>query len=148
LLPLPVAANVSMIGLVGLLVLLMSGCDILDPDPKHFPDMRYYSHDFFESYEACVAAQPNPDFWINCSQTATFCPSGRVDYMVTDIVHRGTYEVDGRRVTLRFRDNPEVDGRVTFRLSADGRSLVHQAAGTRWDRKPDEEAALAEDGCT
>lgn len=138
----------SLPGTIGLVVLLVGGCEIFSPGRAHFPELRYYTHDFFESYEACEAAQVNPDFWINCSQTAVFCPSGRVEFMLTDIVHRGTYKVEGRRLTLRFQDNPEVESRVVFSVSADEQSLVHHASGTRWNRKPEEEAALAPSACT
>lgn len=140
-------ANVSLLGTIGLIMLVVGGCDVLAPQQKHFPDVRLYAYDFFESFEECEAAQPDPNFWINCSQTAAFCPSGRVDFMVTDIVHRGTYEVDGRRVTLRFNDNPEVGNRVVFVLSADEQVLVHQATGAQWNRKPEGEAAIAEHTC-
>jgi hypothetical protein len=138
-----VASNRPLLCTFGFLVLLVSGCEILAPEWKRFQEMRYYTHDFFESDEECAAAQPNPNMWINCSQTAAFCPSGRVEFMVTDIIHRGTYKVEGRRVTLRFPDNPEVDSRVVFLLAADEHSLVHQTSGTQWSRKFDEEAALA-----
>jgi hypothetical protein len=148
LLRLPLPPKGSLLGTIGVVALLIGGCEIFNPEQRHFPELRYYTHDFFASYEECEAAQMNPDFWINCSQTAVFCPSGRVEIMLTDIVHRGDYEVEGRRVSLRLRDNPEVGRGVVFSVSADGQHLVHHATGTRWTRNPEEEAALAQSACT
>ena len=131
---------------ISLVVLLLGGCEIFGPERTHFAEPRYYTHDFFESYAECEAAQLDP--WINCSQTATFCPSGRVDFMLTDIVHSGSYTIEGRRLTLRFPPNPEVESRVVFLLSADEQSLSLQPSGTLWTRKPTQEPEVAAYTCT
>lgn len=142
------SARASLLSTISLFVALLSGCEIFAPDPSHFSEPRYYTYDFFESYAECEAAQPYSDFWINCSQTAAFCPSGRVDLMLTDIMHRGSYTVVGRRLALRFPPNPEVESRVVFLLSADEQSLSIQPSGTLWTRKPDQEAQIAKITCS
>lgn len=144
----PLTTSGALLTIIGAVVLLVSGCDTFAPGRTHFAEPRLYAHDFFASFEECEAAQPDPGFWINCSQTAAFCPGGRVELMLTDIVHRGTYRVEGRRVTLRFTDNPEVESRVVFSLSPDEQSMDHHPSGTRWTRKRGEEAVLAESTCT
>lgn len=136
------AARAALLSTISLVVALLSGCEIFAPDRSHFSEPRYYTHDFFDSYAECEAAQPYPDFWINCSQTATFCPSGRVNLMVTDIIHHGTYTVVGRYLAFRFPPNPEVPDRVTFLLSADEQSLSLRSSGTLWTRKADQEAQI------
>ena len=128
-------------------LLVLAGCDALAPDAERFAEPRYYTYDFFATFEECEAAQPG-GMWINCSQTLAVCPDGRADYMVTDIVHRATYSIRGNRVTLRLRDNPETASRVDFRLAPDRESMTDTRTGLVWTRKPEQEAEATRYTCS
>lgn len=132
-----------------LLPLSLAGCDLVSLPgwSRAFSEHRLYTYDFFASFGECLEAQPSPDFWINCSQTANFCPNGRVELMVTDILHAGTCAVDGRSVTLTFRENPEVGRRVRFVLSPDGESITERGSGSVWKRKGGEQLEEARRFC-
>ena len=127
-------------------LLILSGCNPLAPDSEPFADPRYYTHELFGSAEECEAARQQGG-WMNCSQVAVFCPNGRAEFMVTDIVHHASYGIRGSRLTLRTRENPEISDRIVFRVSADRESLTDVESGTVWERRPEQEAAATEHAC-
>jgi hypothetical protein len=129
------------------LLLAAAGCDALGLGDGHFSETRLYSFDFFESHDACAAAQPDPDFWYNCSQTVTFCPGGEAEVMVTDIVHGGRYKRINRTLQVTLRENPEVSQVLRFRLSEDGGEITEEETGTVFVRKFGEELGYAEQSC-
>lgn len=117
-----------------LLVLATSACGIFGPDMRFFDEDRTYAFDFFETHEDCLAAQP-PDFFFNCSQTIDFFVDGDVEMMVTDIINPGTYEIRGRRVTLKFGFTPELPSTIDFELSRDEQILTEVKTGKEWVRR-------------
>jgi hypothetical protein len=130
------------------LFLLAAGCDALVPGGGRFDETRLYTFDFFESYEACEAAQPDPNFWINCSQMVTFCPGGQAEVMVTDIVHLGTYRLANRTLRITLPENPELNRVMRFRLSGDGEEITEEDSGVVFRRKYGEELTYAEQSCS
>lgn len=129
-------------------LLLLGGCDALGLGSGHFPETRLYSFDFFETYEACAAAQPDPGFWYNCSQTVTFCPGGQAEVMVTDIVHGGRYKRINLTLRITLRENPELAGRLAFRLGEGGEEITEEESGVVFKRKYGEELGYAERSCS
>ena len=126
-----------------LLTLLLCGCDVLGPDASPFAEPRYYANPVFGSREACEAAQD----WINCDQTAVFCPDGTAEFVVTDIVNRARYDIRGDQLTMRFPEPGEVSGPVVFEVSADRERLTHRRTGSVWERRPDEEDEATRYAC-
>ena len=122
-----------------LLALLLCGCDVLGPEAGPFAEPRYYANPVFGSREACEAAQEPGSFWINCDQTAVFCPDGTAEFVVTDIVNSARYSIQDDRLTMRFPEPGEVSGRVVFQVSADRERLTDLRTGSVWERRPDEE---------
>jgi hypothetical protein len=137
----------AQLALASALLLVSSGCDSIGPDTRTFPEPRLYTHDFFDSIEECTAAQPDPDFWINCAQTLSLCPSGRAEYMVTDIIHLGTYRIEEGSLVLSLPSDPELPSRVRFRISADESQLTELASGTIWTQKFGEELESVKHSC-
>ena len=70
----------------------LAGCDVFGTSEQFFAEDRTYEHRFFETDEACLAAQPDPNFFINCSQWVDFYTDGRVELTLTDIIEKGEFE--------------------------------------------------------
>lgn len=89
---------------------------------------------YFPTYEDCLAAQPDPDFFINCHQQVDFYDNNRVDIMLSDIYYRGTYRILGNIVILTFEPGPEIpDGEVIFEI-LNPTKLLHLEYGTVWKK--------------
>ena len=131
---------------ISLFVAMAAGCDLAGPDDSHFPETRLYAHDFFNSYAECEAAQPG-GVWINCSMTLVLCPTGAALYTVTDIVHVGSYVVEGSDLTVRVPANPEIPDEIRFELSGDGDILTHLESGLQWERREGSDHKWAETTC-
>ena len=121
----------------------LAACD----GPSPFSEARVYARDLVEAQTGtpaltpadCAAAQPDPGFFINCWQTLVLCPSGDAELMLTDIVERGRYVVDGRAV----RFDRDGGGTVHFSLSPGGREAERVGTGERWVRwSPADERAV------
>ena len=134
--------------LAAALTLGLAGCNVLGPDNSHFSEPRLYSHDLFATPEACEQAQQAFGAWINCSQTALFCPSGRAELMVTDILHRGRYSLAWRRIRMTLPDNPEVGSEFRFTLSASRDTIVEERSGSTWVRQRDQETGYTSSVCS
>lgn len=121
------------------LVAALSACD--SAADSFFDEPRIYAFDLVEAQTGtpveteaeCAAAQPDPDFYVNCWQTLLLCPSGRADLLVTDILTEGRYEVEGSTLSVTFDDGvSEVGPTATFELADDRRSAVFSYTGDRW----------------
>lgn len=78
---------------------------------------KTFVHLYFDSEEECIAAQPYPDFWINCHQEIIFQERKKVTIMLTDILWNGTYEVKGDLLILNFENNFEIPtGEIVFKI--------------------------------
>ena len=112
----------------------LAGCDVFGASERFFAEDQTYEHRFFETYEACLAAQPDPNFFINCSQWVDFYTDGRVELTLTDIINPGTYRIKGTTITLTMAPSPEVSEAVTFTLAEDEQSIVDEF-GVVWTLK-------------
>ena len=89
---------------------------------------------YFPTYEDCMNAQPDPDFFINCHQQVDFYANNRADIMLTDIYYRGTYRITGNLVVLSFEPGPEIpDGEIIFEM-LNPTKLLHLEYGTVWKK--------------
>lgn len=122
-----------------------------------FDEPRIYAFDLVEAQTGtpvlteaeCAAVQPDPGSYVNCWQTLLLCPSGRADVMVTDIVYRGRYDVEGSTLSIPFNEMTEVGRSATFELADDRRSAVFSYTGDRWTLwdADDERMRYAERDC-
>ena len=135
--------------LVGAILLgtVLAGCDSGGP----LDEPRVYAFDLVEAQtgtpapttEACAAAQPDPDSYVNCWQTLLLCPDGRAEFVLTDIINGGTYRAGGRTVDVTFEDPGDAGDRARFVLSADGQAAVFEATGETWARWADDDERAA-----
>lgn len=78
---------------------------------------KTFVHLFFNSEEECMAAQPEPDFWLNCHQELIFHEANEFTIMLTDILWNGTYHIQGDLLILKMEANPEIPtGEITFKI--------------------------------
>jgi hypothetical protein len=117
-------------------------CAAWAPEPSYFPEPRYYAHDRFATQAKCEASR-----LYACQQIVIFCPDGRAQYSVSDIIHFSRYDISGGWVTVRPRTSSEVPDAVQFTLSADREILKHRASGTIWTRRPQEEGHYVRFAC-
>lgn len=123
----------SLIGFLA--VLLFSGCshEFNSENDNRLRD-KSFVHLFFETEEECLAAQPEPDFFINCHQQIDFMKNNEVNLMLSDIIWQGTYQVDKNVVWLHFEDNYEVpEGFLAFEIIK-GNSLRRLDNNTMWKK--------------
>ena len=71
---------------------------------------KTYVYLFFSTEKECIENQPNPDFFINCHQQVDFYKNNVVEIMLTDIIWRGTYRMEGNLVILNFESSYEIPG--------------------------------------
>lgn len=122
--------------LVGLLILIIvSGCSRDDGPAEEISLMdQSYVYLFFDSEEECMAAQSDPDFWINCHQELNFTEDNKVALMLTDILWNGTYIVKGDLVILKFDQSYEVpSGEMVFKI-LNPSELILMENNTHWKK--------------
>jgi len=89
---------------------------------------------YFPTLKDCMAAQPDPDFFINCHQQVDFYPNERVEIMLSDIYYQGTYKIMGNLVVLTFEPGPEIpDGEIVFQMLNPAK-LLHLEYGKVWKK--------------
>ncbi|MFD1095863.1 hypothetical protein [Salegentibacter chungangensis] len=100
------------------LVFSLSSCSRVSsgPDENAFRD-KTFVHRYFETEEDCLKAQPDPDFFVNCHQQVDFFSNNEVEIVLSDIIWRGDYIVEGDMVILSFQPNFEIpDGEINFEI--------------------------------
>ena len=116
------------------LLAVLAACD----EPGPFADVRIYAFDLVGAQTGrpaltsadCAAAQPDPEFYVNCWQTLVLCPSGDAELMLSDVVEGAQYTVDGTTLSVE----PGRGAPVRFLLSPDGRTAERVGTGERWAR--------------
>lgn len=72
---------------------------------------------FFSTEEECLESQPEEGFFYNCHQQVDFYKDNNVEIMLTDIIYRGKYEIQGNTVILIFEPSYEIpNGIVLFEI--------------------------------
>lgn len=95
---------------------------------------KTYVHLFFETEKECMEAQPDPDFFLNCHQQVDFYEDNVVDIMLSDIMWRGIYSIEGNEVILNFEPSYEIpDGEIRFEILP-ANKLLHIKHGTVWKK--------------
>ena len=89
---------------------------------------------YFQTQQECMDAQPDPDFFINCHQQVDFYKDNVADIMLSDIYHRGTYQIMGNIVVLSFEPGPEIpNGEIVFEMLNPAK-LLNLEHGTVWKK--------------
>lgn len=85
---------------------------------------KTFVHLFFNTEEECRAAQPEPDFFINCFQQLDFLNDQKVRIMLTDLLWDGTYKIQGNLIILSFEPNYEIpSGEIVFEIQESGQLI-------------------------
>lgn len=93
------------------LILMVFGCTTVPlPAKENMFKNKVFVHLYFDTEEECMAAQPDPDFFINCHRQLDFISNNEVHVMLTDIIYQGTYEVSGKHLIVYVENSPEVPG--------------------------------------
>lgn len=122
--------------LFGFVVLLFTvSCSKDDEPPKQIIlENQIFVHLFFDSEEECIAAQPEPDFWINCHQELDFIEDNKVIVMLTDILWNGTYSIEKDLLILNLEPNYEIpSGEIKFKI-LNSLNLVRIEDNTLWKK--------------
>tara|TARA_R100000935_G_C2785148_1_gene143421 strand:+ start:219 stop:605 length:387 start_codon:yes stop_codon:yes gene_type:complete len=118
-----------------LAVLLLLSCTHV-PLPFHENILanKSYVYLFFSTEKECVENQLDPDFFINCHQQVDFYKNNIVVIMMTDILWKGTYKIEGNTVILTFENSYEIpDGELIFEIINPSRLLLTEN-GTVWKK--------------
>ena len=97
---------------MSLAVLLMVASCSPGPPPirENILVNKTYVYLLFSTEKECIENQPDPDFFINCHQQVDFYKNNIVEIMLTDIIWRGTYRIEGNNVILSFESSYEIPG--------------------------------------
>ena len=118
-----------------LAVILLGACaHVPPPFRENVLANKTYVYLFFKTEQECMENQPEPDFFINCHQQVDFYKDNIVDIMLTDIIWRGTYRIEGNIVILSFEPSYEIpDGEIIFEIINPAK-LLHTEHGTVWKK--------------
>jgi len=94
-----------------------------------FSQDRYYYHPIYSSAAECNAALR---FGLNCDQWATFYRDGVAELVVSDIIHRGYYSIQGNLIYVTLSPNHEIPTRITFEISHDGSYITDSYYNVTW----------------
>ncbi|QED37034.1 hypothetical protein FK178_04615 [Antarcticibacterium arcticum] len=116
-------------------VLLLGACTPVPPPfRENILANKTYVYLFFSTEKECMENQPDPDFFINCHQQVDFYKNNIVEIMLTDIIWRGTYKIEGNIVILSFESSYEIpDGEIIFEIINPAKLLLTEN-GTVWKK--------------
>ncbi len=93
-----------------------------------------FIHLLFPTEEDCMAAQPDPDFFLNCHQQLDFINNNEVQIMLTDIVWRGTYTIEGDQIIMHFEHAYEIpEQEIHFKILSASK-LLNLQEGNVWNK--------------
>ncbi len=116
-------------------IMLLGSCSKNDvPLKENMLANKSFVYLYYPTWQECLDAQPDPDFFINCHQQVDFYPGKIVDIMLTDIYYRGSYSIMGNYVVLTFEPGPEIpDGEIIFQMLNPAK-LLHLENGRVWKK--------------
>jgi hypothetical protein len=79
---------------------------------------------FFSTEKECLENQPEEGFFHNCHQQVDFYKNNNVEIMLTDIIYRGKYEIQGNTVILSFEPGPEIPNGILLFEILNGAKLL------------------------
>jgi hypothetical protein len=120
------------------LVLITTGCSLFQsssaPDgvgEAYFDTDRVYVHRLASSQEECDSLN---DQGINCLQFLELFTDGGAEIMITDIVHIGTYIIEGTSsIIVTVDPNPELPGSLQFAILENGIKLQDNWSNSIWE---------------
>ena len=90
-----------------------------------------FNHLFFETEQECLDAQPDPDFFINCFQSLEFLDENTAEIVLSDIINRTAYSLNGNRIRIFSSEATEFSTDINF-LIVDENTLRNVTNGTIW----------------
>ena len=101
-----------------LFLLAITACSqVTKPARENMFRNKTFVHLFFNTEKECMAAQPDPDFFLNCHQQLDFLNDGKFRIMLTDILWDGTYIIQGNLLILSLEPNYEIpSGKIIFEI--------------------------------
>ncbi len=114
---------------------LTTACSRVAPPAKdNMLKNKSYVYLFFSTEKECLENQPEDDFFINCHQQVDFYDNNNVEIMLTDIIWRGKYEMEGNTVILTFEPNYEIpEGEILFEILNPAK-ILKTDNGTVWKK--------------
>ena len=114
-------------------ILLSCGKSENPGNRKRFQNTTFI-HLFYPTENECMAAQTDPDFFINCHQQLDFINDHEAHIMLTDIVWNGTYKIEGNEIVLTFENAYEIpEGEIRFVILSPSR-LLNKNEGSVWNK--------------
>lgn len=99
-------------------IIIFSNCSNDDEQSKFVGQL--YAHKYFETYQDCLDAQPDPNFFINCSQNLNFIDNTQVEIIITDIKYTVNYEIKNNEIILFPGERTyEIGDGLTFEIIDD-----------------------------
>ena len=93
---------------------------------------KTFDHLLFETQQQCLAAQTNPDFFINCHEEIEFTGDDSAVIMLQDILYNVDYTLDGNKIIVSFPGDPSAT--LTFEKTNNA-SLKLLGDGTVWNKR-------------
>lgn len=116
-----------------LLSVLFLGCST-DDDATGITEEQLvgnqYAHLLFDTREECEAAQAQ--YFTNCAQVIKILNVDEAEVMVTDILYRTDFYVEGNQLVIQAGENTyEFANDIIFDIQENG-NLRHTASGSEW----------------
>ncbi|HSI71253.1 MAG TPA: hypothetical protein VK941_13540 [Gillisia sp.] len=106
-------------------LLLTTACSRVTPPAKeNMLKNKSFVYLFVSTEKECLESQPEPGFFYNCHQQVDFYKDNNVEIMLTDIIYRGKYEMQGNTVILTFEPAPEIPNGVFLFEVLNGAKLL------------------------
>ncbi|MDN5200861.1 hypothetical protein QQ008_05800 [Fulvivirgaceae bacterium BMA10] len=96
-----------------------------------------FDHLFFETKQACLDAQPYPDFFLNCHQSLEFLDGREAHITFTDIINKVSYSFHRNQIVLSPKGSTEFTNRIVFDI-IDENTLRLTTDDTIWKRRKGE----------
>ncbi len=117
-----------------LLLVLFLGCS----SDSTFTDSdligKTFDHLFFSTLKECRAAQPDPNFFINCHQELEILNQKELTIVLTDIVNQTEYQLRGNLLIIKASNTTEFANDLVFEI-LDEQTLRRSGANTIWNER-------------
>jgi len=116
--------------LIPFFILASLSCGDEGGEDEIFPEDKTYQHHLVTP-EECEELHAAGQFF-NCSQVLKLYNDGTANYMVTDIMMKGTYKIKGKILTLKLDWAYEVGSIIKFEIKNDNQ-LIGLEDGSIWE---------------
>lgn len=116
-----------------LLSVVLSSCSTDNIDDRSREKQlvgNQYAHLLFDTAEECEAAQAQ--YFINCAQTIRILSRDEAEVMLTDILYKTDFYVDGNKLVIQASENTyEFSKDIVFEIQDNG-NLKRADTGSIW----------------